>query len=343
MAELMAPTELVGNARVSPLQRDAEGMVTGFVIDNPRGPDLKVSLNGLLLEGATPAQINALRQVVYDAYVLGAMAVPAFTPLSECIAQSTTLIVHSDANWDGMRFKYVPIPHHPQGETQFFANVQGNPLLPDHESTFSFQGVVHKVVVEQQNKYYQGKDGRWYTTHPLELVMHELPHGCGKLQAWSSEDEAAYQQDLASGKVPMDEVRAVRFVNQTLLEPRGLPGRDPQSYYEVKPDGEVAVKVPALDAAALEKLRQGPVPDELQRFSRPGLKAIESGFQGRYESNHPNGLAFASLGRALEKAGLCEAAQSDVIAQRIVEHTRLSAQNLPVCDLRLNTEQELHY
>jgi len=310
-------TELVGNVHVAPLRRDAEGMATGFVIDNPRGPDLYVSVQGLQLEGASPAQNNALRQVVYEAYVLGARAVPAFTPLSECIAQSATLIVHSDANWDGMRFKYVPIPNQPgvQGGPSFFANVQGNPLLPDRISTFSFQGVEQKVVIEQQNKYYLGKDGRWYLTNPLELISHELVHGCGKLQGWSAQGESAYLQDMKSGKVPGDEVRAVQFVNQTLLEPLGQPGRDPQSYYRAKPDEALAVHAQTLDAEALERLRLGPIPVALAGFSIPERKQIEPDLQKRLELDPSN---VANLGHALESAGLCAASQSGLIARCIV-------------------------
>jgi len=306
-------TKLAGNAKLSALVKDAEGNLLGFVVDNPLGPDLNVDLHLLTIKNATAAQNNQLRKVVYDTYALGVKAVPAFTPLLECVAESATVVVHSDADWEGMRFVFVPVLQPNKPVTNFYANIQGNPLLPDSLHAFSFGGITHDVILEQQNKYYLGKDGRWYTTNPLELVSHELAHGCGKLQGWTQAAEGAYVRDLQSGKVPEYEIKAISFVNTTLLEPRGLPGRVPESYYQAKPESAAQGATAPLDADDIEKLRHGTIPAALKAYSQPVLNAVDI--------DEPQ----SRLSQALELAGVCEAPQSALIAERILENAATSS------------------
>ena len=311
-------TVLIGNSTLSSPIKDGTGALVGFVIDNPKGPDLTVNLQQLSLKGATAEENNHLRQVVYDAYALGTKAVPAFTPLAECVADSATVIVHSDANWEGMRFVFVPVKEKEKPATNFIANIQGNPLLPDTSYTFNYNGVTQKVVLEQQNKHYLGKDGLWYDTNPLELITHELSHGCNKLQGWTQVGEQAYISDLKAGKVPDYEIKAINFVNTTLLEPRSLPGRDPEAYYSAKPDGALSGQDAPLDATGSEKLRHGAIPAELNGYSQPTLRPAD-GLNGKTKAHQLERLG--GLSQALELAGLCTASQSAVIAQRIAENT----------------------
>lgn len=319
MAEIVE-TMLIGHSTLTPPIADGSGAMLGFVIDNPSGPDLRVSLQQLTLKGATAEENNQLRQAVYDAYALGTKAVPAFTPLSECVAESATLIVHSDAEWEGMRFVFVPVKE--KSATGYYANIQGNPLLPDNRYDFSYNGVTQTVTLEQQNKNYLGKDGRWYITNPLELITHELAHGCNKLQGWSQAGEKAYVSDLKAGKVPDYEIKAINFVNTTLLEPRGLPGRNPETYYAAKPDGALQGQYIPLDAAGLEKLKHGPIPAELKQYTQPARMPEATDLQGKSYLNllHPCG----DLSQALTLSGLCSESQSVVIAQRIRENAAMS-------------------
>ena len=117
MAEL-GEMILLDNAKLSPLLKDGEGNIVEFTIANPNHTQLSVNLKELTLgdfetHNNTEREIkqkvnNMIRQTVYDTYDLAAKAIPAFTPLSECLAKETSLIKHTDGNIEGFYFRFVP-------------------------------------------------------------------------------------------------------------------------------------------------------------------------------------------------------------------------------------------
>lgn len=288
-------TILVGNSSVSEPVMDSQGLIKGFVIDNPKGADIQVDLQHFLLERTATEENKKLRQTVYDAYKLAAESVPAFTPLAECVAESSQHIIHTEASKpEGVFSNIVYLKnalktadgHAP--ELLAAVNIAGNPNLPDREIPVEFdtdKGHFKTIAkIEQQNKYYLGKDTLWYTTNPLEVITHEVAHACKDLQNLTKEGDFAYESSKKKGITPEDEKRVISFVNQVLLQPRGMSGRDLNSDTAVKPESAAMGKYMPLDASGVEKLKHGPIPTELKLYSQPKMVDLQS--QSHDMSNH---------------------------------------------------------
>ncbi len=273
-------TILSGNSKVSEPIVDSQGLIKGFVIDNPKGADIQVDLQHFLLDGATAAENIKLQQSIYATYKYAAQSVPAFTPLMECVAHSSQHILHSEASKpEGVFSNIIYLKNTLKTASNHLAerlpviNIAGNPNLPDREISIEFdtdKGHFKTIAkVEQQNKYYLGKDGLWYITNPLEVITHEIAHACKDLQNLTKEGDFAYEASKKKGITPEDEKRVIDFVNQVLLQPRGMSGRDLNSDTAVKPESATLGKYVPLDSNGVEKLKHGPIPNELKLYSQP--------------------------------------------------------------------------
>lgn len=287
-------TVLSGNAKVSEPIVDSQGLIKGFIIDNPKGPDVQVDLQHFLLNEENAEENKKLRQTIYDTYKLAAQSVPAFTPLAECLAQTSQHILHSEANKPEGVFSNIIYLKNALKTTDNnlldalpVVNIAGNPNLPDREISVEFDtdvGHVKTVVkVEQQNKYYLGEDGLWYTTNPLEVITHEIAHACKDLQNLTKAGDFAYESSKKQGITPEDEKRVINFVNQVLLQPRGMSGRDLSSDTAVKPNNATMGKYVPLDTVGVEWLKHAPIPIELKSYSQP--KVIDFNSQSKNNSH----------------------------------------------------------
>ncbi|NOS94993.1 MAG: hypothetical protein HOP26_01045 [Methylotenera sp.] len=277
---LVNNTLLSGNAKVSEPMVDSHGLIKGFIIDNPKGFDLQVDLQHFLLNEENAEENKKLRQTIYDTYKLAAQSVPAFTPLAECVAQTSQHILHSEANKpEGVFSNIIYLENtlktidNNLADTLPVVNIAGNPTLPDREISVEVDtdaGHVKTIAkIEQQNKYYLGKDGLWYTTNPLEVITHEIAHACKDLQNLTKAGDFAYESSKKQGITPEDEKRVINFVNQVLLEPRGMSGRDLNSDTAVKPNNATVGNYAPLDAMGIERLKHAPIPNELKSYSQP--------------------------------------------------------------------------
>lgn len=289
-------TNLVGNSKISEPEVNNHQWIDGFIINNPNGLNIQVNLQHFVIKDAADKENKALRQTIYDTYKLAAESVPAFTPLAECVAQSSQYIFHSDAGkpegvFSNMIYLKNPLKIEGNNLPERFpvVNISGNPELPDRKIPIEFdtdKGHIKTIAqIEQQNKYYLGKDGLWYTTNPLEVVVHEVAHACKDLQNLTTEGDLAYKTSKKQGITPEDEKRVIDFVNKILIEPRGMPGRDLNSDTAQKPNNAPLGKYAPLNGNGLENLKQGPIPDELKQYSVPKLMD----FQGRF-NNQSNGV-----------------------------------------------------
>lgn len=278
----LVETMLVNNSKLSPLVKDEDGNVIGFSIENPNHTHLSVDLKDLTLgdfethnsfEKALKLKVNNLiRQTIYDTYDLAAKAVPAFTPLSECLAKETSLIKHTNGDIEGFYFRFIPKEVKDNSQTGLVANIRGNPLLPSQEGYVKNKdGSTQHVINEQGIKYYMAKDGKWYPNDPLSLVVHEISHGCNDLMHWSKEKNKEFESFLSAKKVHVFETIAIDFVNRTINEPLGMPGRDPAAYYLTKPEGAPLGQYSPIGKKGMELLMQGEIPAELKHYSHPEL------------------------------------------------------------------------
>lgn len=283
----VSSTRLVGNSKVSEPKMGNHQWIDGFIISNPNSLNIQVNLQHFVIKNTTDEENKTLRQTIYNTYKLAAESVPAFTPLAECVAQSSQLIVHSEADKSEGVFSNIiylknTLKTASNNLSQYLpvVNIAGNPNLPDRKIPIEFdtdKGRIKTIAkIEQQNKYYLGKDGLWYITNPLEVVMHEVAHACKDLQNLTAEGDLAYQTSKKQGITPEDEKRVIDFVNKVLIEPRDMPGRDLNSDTAQKPNNAPLGKYVPLNAKGLEKLKQGPIPDELKRYSDPKLVKFQS-------------------------------------------------------------------
>lgn len=335
---------LVGNSMVSEPTIGRHQWIDGFVINNPNGLNVQVDLQHYFLNEASSEDNKRLKQNIYDTYKLASQSVPAFTPLIECVAQSSQYILHSEASkaegvFSNLIYLKNPLKTADNNLTEHLVvvNIAGNPNLPDREIPIEIDTDKSHIKtiakIEQQNKYYLGRDGLWYATNPLETVMHEIAHACKDLQNLTAEGDMAYETSKKQGITPEDEKRVIEFVNKVLIESRGMPGRDLNSDTAQKPNNAPLGKYIPLDEHGLEKLKRGPIPNELKQYSHPELIDL----QGR--SNNQSNNVFPKLAHLFNR-NLMTKLQNELVDFNHAHQKQLISNRINEIVLNNNKAQE---
>lgn len=281
-----AQTKLEGNSKLENRQINPETQeLLSFDIKNPNGSTLHIDLSTYSRTSESAKSANALREAVFENYKFLAENVPAATAVFESNAREFPQgITWQKPGTMGLWNKSSP------GKGDNTDNPQttpvmmtGNLRLPSGADPIqSSGGASHEDARAQE---YLAKDKTWNMHLSPEALLHEHIHATREYQNWLSTQAQLDKNTQADINIPRDnltekmrlenEGMAIEFVNKTILAPLGIPERDPNAYRTVKPANAAIQTRYEYSEDDKEKLRNGPIPEELKSYSHPKAIPLE--------------------------------------------------------------------
>lgn len=362
----MAKTQLTGNSHVSELQIDEKtNAITGFDIINPNNTKLHVDLSLYSKAAQSVESANKLKEAVYEIYDFRVKHVPTATAIYEQQASKyPNGIVWAQpdvkglwAEAPGKGFEEID----KAGEyrrleanlNRIAKNVNG--IQDNQNLNFSLAGkalmtgnltlpaggdpIRHAGGATTEDALaqdYKGKDGKWYKHNPQEALGHEDLHLTSMQDVRTIRmivGETAFRkgeyraENILEERSLRNESFAIKFINETMIEPLGRVGRDPDAYQQKKPFDVVAEPAKPYGFTDIEKLHHAPIPKWLEHYSHPVAEPVPINSK-LYGSNNVTTEKLAAAIQFVQKE--MPTSQQAAVYARLVEYAKEASNGVSV-------------